>query len=498
MEKSTKYWLIAIFALTLLIRLLLAFLIPNFTYDSYFNLRQVQSIHDTGLPLYQDPLSYGGREYFFLPFFHYVMAGFSFILPLELAAKLIPNLLMASLTIIIFLIARKISNNDQASLISAFIGGFLPALFSPNSFTVETLLLPLLFFSIYCFLHIPNQNYLNLYLISFVVLSLTSPATCLMIIGLGIYLLLSYTENKMINKEEKEVLLFSLFAFLWIQLLFFKRIFISEGINFIEQNIPAQIIQEYMPHLSVIMAIGMVSVIPFLVGVMVVYRSLFKVKNPQVYLLVSLVIATTLLSWFRLIRFDVSLTFFGITLSILFALFYHDLIQYVEKTKVVWLQKYLLPLTLLLLVSTMLPLTFSTAWNQQTPIDSEIRAFSWLAQNTPSDAGVVSLLEEGGLVTYYGHRTNLMDQQFSLVPNIGKRFEDLHSLYTTKFQTVALKSLDDYNLQYLVLTPTAKSKYQINGFNYLTPECFKKVYDDQVKIYLVRCSLKERSLHESI
>ncbi|MFA6461366.1 MAG: hypothetical protein WCV90_03800 [Candidatus Woesearchaeota archaeon] len=496
MERSTKYWLIGIFVFTLVVRLILAFLIPNLTYDSYFDLRQVQNIHDTGIPLYNDPLSYGGREYFFLPFFHYLMAGFSFLLPLELVAKLLPNILLASLTIIVFLIARKITGNDRASLISAGIAGFLPALFLTNNFSVETLLLPGLFFAIYCFMNITNPTYLNLYLLSFVFLSLTSPATVLLIIGLGLYLLLSYTENNKIKIEEKEVLLFSLFLYLWIQLLFFKKIFISEGINFVWQNIPSQILLEYLPHLSVIKAIGMISVIPFLVGIIVVYRSLFKVKNRHIYLLISLVIAATSLSWLRVIRFEISLTFFGITLSILFASFYQDLIQYVEKTKVIWIRKFLLLITLSLLALTMLPLSFSTAWTQITPTNSEINAFKWLAQNTPPGSGVASLLEEGGLVTYYGNRVNVMDQQFTFVPNIEKRFNDLHALYNTKFQTVALRSLDQYGLQYLMLTPTAKNKYQIRNFNYLTPECFKKVYDDQVKIYLVRCSLKERSLNE--
>ena len=122
------------------LRLLLAFLIPNFTYDSYFNLRQVQHIHDTGLPLYNDPLSYGGRELVFLPFFHYLLAGFSFILPLELAAKILPNFFMALLTIIIFYLSKKITNNDSAALVSAFLVGILPVLFFTNDFSVDSVL----------------------------------------------------------------------------------------------------------------------------------------------------------------------------------------------------------------------------------------------------------------------------------------------------------------------------------------------------------------------
>ena len=105
MGKSTKYWLIAIFLIILSLRLYLAFSIPNFTYESYFHLRQVDNIINTGMPLYYDELSYGGRELLFPPFFHYFAAIFALIIPLELAAKILPNLLIASMPFIVYLIS---------------------------------------------------------------------------------------------------------------------------------------------------------------------------------------------------------------------------------------------------------------------------------------------------------------------------------------------------------------------------------------------------------
>jgi uncharacterized membrane protein len=100
-------------------------------------------------------------------------------------------------------------------------------------------------------------------------------------------------------------------------------------------------------------------------------------------------------------------------------------------------------------------------------------------------------MEEGNLITYYGERRNLMDDQFSLIPDVEKRFEDTYTLYTGKFQTVALKKTDQYKLQYLVLTPKAQEKYKINKLAYLSSDCFKKVYDNSTKIYQVKCTLKE-------
>src|SRR3989344_7505497 len=239
------YWVLAIFLVTLATRLIIAFTIPNFTYDSYFHLRQVEEISSTGLPLYQDPLSYGGRTLRFLPFFHYFMALFDLVLPIELIVKILPNLLLATLTITVFFIGKKISGNDEASLFSAAIVGFLPILFFTNTFSPLTLFLPLLFLNIYAFMNIKEPNYIYLYIASFLLLSFTSSATFLLIVGFGIYLLLSFIEGKRTARSELELIIFSLFFFIWIQFIFFKNVLVKQGIAFIWQNIPAQIIQEY-------------------------------------------------------------------------------------------------------------------------------------------------------------------------------------------------------------------------------------------------------------
>jgi hypothetical protein len=160
-SKKHKYWLLAIFLVTLTVRLFLAFSIPNFTYDSYFHIRHVEHVTEHGLPLYEDPLSYGGRELVFLPFFHYFAAFFDLFLPIELVAKILPNLLFASLTIIVYLISRhKLTNSGP--LFSAFIAGSLPILYSTNRFSPESLFLPLIFLSIYAFMNIEKKNYLYL------------------------------------------------------------------------------------------------------------------------------------------------------------------------------------------------------------------------------------------------------------------------------------------------------------------------------------------------
>ena len=248
MEK-TKQFLWGIFFCVLAVRLILAFTLPTFTYESYFHLRQTEHITATGLPLYHDPLSYGGRELIFLPLFHYLAAFFDLFLPLEFVAKVLPNLLLAGLVLLTYFIARELGYSTHGSLFTAGIAGFLPAIFSTNAFTPYSLFLPLIFFAIYAFLKLQQKGideekseeqkqkqinikknsrmqkkYVYLYLIAFLLATLTSPATILLLLGFGIYFLISLAENKKLPRDEWEIFIASTFFYLWIQLVFFNEV----------------------------------------------------------------------------------------------------------------------------------------------------------------------------------------------------------------------------------------------------------------------------------
>jgi len=73
--------LFALILALLVIRIILAFSVSEVTYDSYHTFRQIESIGNTGIPLYEDDLSFGGKINLFLPFFYYLMAGFALLLP---------------------------------------------------------------------------------------------------------------------------------------------------------------------------------------------------------------------------------------------------------------------------------------------------------------------------------------------------------------------------------------------------------------------------------
>ena len=492
MRKDIKI-LTGIFLITLVIRLFLAFSLPNFTYESYFHLRQVQHIAQTGLPLYQDSLSYGGREIIFLPFFHYLAALFNLLLPLEVVAKILPNLLLASLTILVYLLGKRITQDENNCLIAAGVAGFLPVLFVTNTFTPETLFLPLIFLTIWAFLQAgEKKKYLYVYLIGFIFSSFTSSATFLLLVGFAIYVLLSFIERKKLPPIEIELMVVSLFFYIWSQFLFYKSTLIQEGVSFIWQNIPRDIIAAYFPTFSLLQALLLVSIIPFLGGIYVLYQALFQLKSQKSFLLISLVISTSALSWWRLIQFKTALAFFGLILAIFLASFIQDALSFLQKTKMYRHKNILISLALIVLLATTAYPAITTALQQDRPTEKEVAAFQWLEQHTDEETTVLATVKEGHLLTYYSQRKDIIDDQFSLIPDVEQRFKDVNSLYITKFQTQALDLTDNYNVQYLVLTPAAQKLYLLKRMEYLTPECFSLAYNDEVKIYQVRCSLEKR------
>lgn len=484
-----KKHLAILFILTLLLRLILAFSQPNLTYDSYFHLRQVEHITNTGLPLYDDPLSYGGRTNLFLPLFHYLAAAFSLIFPIELVAKILPNLLLATLPLIIYLLANKTTKNHKASLLAALAASLLPALYHTNSFTPASLFLPLIFLTIYAFLkHTKVTPFL--YIFSFIAVSFTSPNTALLLIGFIIYLLLALLERKKVPRTEIELIIFSVFFYIWSQFLFFKNTLLEEGVQVIWQNVPPQIVQQYFPAFSLTNSLLLVSIIPFIAGTYIVYRSLFKLKFTKEFFIISLVISTTLLTWLKIIPFEESLSFFGLSLAALFASFYIDITKYTATTKLNNLQKYFFPVLAILLVVSMLPSTLTISLQQPLPTDEEITAFKWLEDNTPEGSKVLALLEEGHLVTYYGKRKNFMDTQYNAIHNIEEEFTKFNTLFTTTFSTAAVEILDGNNINYLMITPKGKEKYHIPTFRYIDAGCFSRVYKEETKIYERGCVLE--------
>lgn len=491
-------WLLLIFLLVLAIRLYIAFETPLFNHDAYFSLRQVDNIKNTGIPLYKDPLSYGGKTQLFAPLHYYVLAAFSLVMPTEIAAKIIPNIIAALIIFIVYYLSFKITKNYKVSLATAFMSGFIPIYFIDiNRISVNYLAILLIFTIIYCMLKLNERKYVDYALILMFLLVLTTPMAFVLVIGLLLYLLLLKLENFAVEMKELEIILFFTFLVFWINLLIYKNAFLTHGLLVIWQNIPASILSNFFSNIGFIQVLGAISIIPIIFGVYAFYAAFHLERSKDVMILVSLGISAFILLWFKLMDFISGLIFLSITLVILTSYTLKRFSDFIEKSKIHKYEKIMNAAIIILFIITVIPSLISIVNSSKigplsTPSVNDVAALKWASENLPKSAVITAGLDEGNMVAYYAQRKNVMDTNFLLTPRIDQRLDDLNSIYTTTFETQAISALNKYNSKYLLITQETLKNYGITEVSYVKDDkCFKlEYYRDGTYLYSTECKVE--------
>ncbi|MDO8740141.1 MAG: hypothetical protein Q7J54_01050 [Candidatus Woesearchaeota archaeon] len=499
MEIKKHVWvLIAIFIIILGIRLFFAFSTPHFSSsEAYFNLKEIEKIRQTWLPSFYDDLSFSGKTNVYLPTFHYIIAFFALVMPLTLAAKLIPNIAAASLVFVVFLLAKKFTKNNKVSLLTAFISGFIPIFFKQtiNSISIYSFVIPLLFLAFYFFMQVTdNKKYLPHYLFLMVLLTFLYPTMLLFVFALVIYLIFMFIERMKLSRSELEISLFSLFFAFWFYFIFFKKALLMHGIMVVWQNIPMQILRDYFASVNILEAIYKIGIIPFICGIYVIYRYLFREKNRQIYLLTAFAISVSLLLWLRSIQLDIGLIFLSVTLLVLFSQFYRDFLDYIKKTKFAKYENYaFILIVLLLFLSSVLPsVSYAYSEIKNTPSADEINALLWLKSNTPESSVILASVNEGTMINAIAKRKNVVDTNFLMIENSAEIFDDVKNIFTANSEITALELLNKYNVNYIFFSEEAKKEFKIESLNFIEERCFELVYNNSVQVYRPLCAVEEK------
>lgn len=496
MSKYSTAILLLIFAVVLSIRIYFAFSTPYFTSDdSYFHLRQVEHIQDTGKPIFDDALSYSGRAFIFNPVFHYIIAFFSLFMPLTIAAKLLPNIFAASLVFFIYLISKKITKSTNVALFTAFLSGFVPVFFAETAtrLTPVSLAIPLIFLLIYAFMNIGSTFWLYCYLVVLVLLSFLHPIVSLFVLGLFIYLILVRVESLKQSRDEIEVSIFSIFFILWAQFIIYKKPLLYHGISVVWQNIPKEVLSEHFAATTTLGAIYQIGLIPFVIGLYVIYLFLFKKKQKDIYLIMAFAASAGLLLWLRFIELKIGLMFFGLVLVVLFSQGYLQFVEIVKKSKAarfLWLFAALIFAAFLVL--SVYPSIALAQKESQSITPDEINALEWIKSNTPLQATIVATVNEGSMVTAIAQRKNVMDSSFLMQRDVAERFNDIKRIYTTTLEVEAVGLMDKYGADYIYFSGKARAYFKTDKIRYADGKCFLKVYDDHVQVYkkLPECRVK--------
>ncbi len=486
-----------IFIFVLSIRIFMAYQTPHFNDgEAYWNLMQVEHIKENGLPMFYDDLSYGGRDYIFSPLFHYLLAFFNLFLPITLVGKIIPNLIASSLVIIIYYIAKEISTDYVSAIFAAIVSGFISIFMSStvNTVSVYSLFFPMSFLAIFCFLRINHKKYAYAFIMLIFLLTLTHQGTIVLIAGLLVYLALLKLESIENNQIEMQIILFSTFLFIWLQLIFFKKMLIFHGPAIIWQNIPTEILSNYYSDTTLLTILLSIGTIPLMYGIYATYHYLFKIKDSRIYLLIGFAMTVSVFLWLKIVEPLFGMIALGIVTSILFSLFYLHSWDYLKKTR---FDKYKKLILITFFIALTLTVIIPTLYNSEKKIeesitDDEIEALIWIRENTPETSIVLSAIDEGNLITAIAERQNVADNHYMMVHGTEQYYKDIKIMFATVYKTSAMTLMDKYEVDYILFTDNVKKDYGIEDLTYTHDErCFEEVYSNEDStVFQLLCEMK--------
>lgn len=497
MKLKWSFWaVLGIFILVFSLRIFISLQTNAFSDDhSYFTLRQIENIAETGKPIINDDLSYGGRTLFFSPVFYYLLTIISLIFKNIISLKIFINLLASTVVIASYLIGFELTKSKRIGTLTAFLSGFIPLFFaeSLNSLSIYSITLPLMFFCIY-FLMLLNKDkkyypYFLFFIITFIIIS---PISIIIVLGMILFLILSRLEKIEISKANTELIIVSLFFYLWFYFLIFKKAILFHGPKIIWQNIPKIYLTQYFSEITIIQTVYLIGIVPFILGTYLTYVYITKEKSLNVYIIIGIASALFFLLWFRLIQFKIGLIFLGGFLVLLVSQYLKILLDYIEKTK---FAKYL-PLLftgfiIIIIITSVVP-SILLGFNKikQSPKKETILAFTYLQTYTNQTKIILAFEDEGHLLAYYSKSKTVMDDNFLMIKNIDQRLYDIQRIYITRFSQEALELSSKYGINYIIIDDAVKNRYGLTDIAYSDDSCISKIYDNDVKIYKIICEEK--------
>lgn len=457
--------LIIIFLLSLAFNLYLSLSSPYLNNGgSYFNLRVIDNIKENGLPIFYDDLSYGGRPLVLQYFFHYFMTIFSFI---PLYFKIIPSLLISSLVIISYFIAKEITNDETSSLLTSLLSGFVP-IYSKiliNQFTIYAFVLPLIALILLFLMKLEKKKYSGLFILFSFILSLTSSLSFLLLFILIFYVLLMNAENIKLIRLKKEILIFSFFLIFLVNVLLFRISFMEYGFNIIYGNNPI------LYSFNFFNSIYFIGIIPLFFGAIGLYQGFFKLKKESIVLISSLILGILFLLLLNIVNLNVGLLFLSFGLIIASSLSIKNFFTYLEKTKLSHIRLFFIWIFIFLFFILSLVPTYFGYYREF----DDLSDFESLKYITEHDSVVLAPISYGHLITYFGGRINVIDTNFLLAQDPEQRYHDVDLIYGGWSYNKAVELIKDYNIDYIYINQYVKDLYNVADLNLENEKCIRKV-----------------------
>jgi hypothetical protein len=483
-NKKIKFLIpILLFIILLSLRLYFSFQTPFFSDETYQDFVKAEKPFEKG-------------EFLINSIFYNILSFLFLFTKNSFIIKIISNIFFALTGVLIYLIALKICKKKSFSFVAASLSGILPVFF-PKTFNNAGHLfftLFLLFLCTYSYLNSEKRKWLFVYFISFVILSFTNWTVLLLVISLAIYQIINKIEGFEQKKHEFEIFIFSAFFALWAQILLSKKIFLNQGFNILNLNIPSALKQEYFYHLPVSSTMILLGVLPLVLGSYVIYKYLFEKKSKEISLITSFIFTLSILLIFQIAFTEFCLILLGLFLCILISRWLYDFNIFLLSTKAKKIQKIIISTAIILLFLLAVPETIrktNTELRKNTA-EKSIDAILWLKNNSEKNSIILSLPEEGSLIEYFSKRTPAIDSNFLKYPDSEIRLKEVYRIYNTRFETEAVSLTEKYGISYIFFSEKTKNNFNLEAPFYADSECFKKIYSNKADIYMKnpKCKLR--------
>ncbi|MBI4155522.1 hypothetical protein HY498_05565 [Candidatus Woesearchaeota archaeon] len=301
-----------------------------------------------------------------------------------------------------------------------------------------------------------------------------------------LYPILLKIVNIKINENRKEAIVFFIILSLLASILIFKSNLLEMGFSTIFQNIPDQIKQNFFKAINPFEIVSGIGLITLIFGLIGISYGLFKLKKASIFLISSLILTLFLLLAFKLIEFNTGILILGLSLTILSSLGIKIFFSYISKTKLYKLKPLFLFLIIIFAILTSIIPSITQALNLDVVMTKEIEAIKFLETKTSKLSTIASSPIEGHLINF-AKRRNIADTYYLGAPDTTERFEDLKTLFTTEFSSVAKQIISKYGIDYILLSKHVKKFYKVDKLSFID-KCIKQVFkNEEAEIYSTEC-----------
>jgi len=487
--KKTYLILIGIFLLSVLFQGYFALQIDQFSSDkAYFNLRHSEYIKDNFSPMFYDEMSYGGNYIIDTHIWHYFLALFALVLPVVLVYKILPILIASSIVFIVYLITKQITVNESAAMFGAGVSAFIPTFLALalNQISVYVVYVPLMLVLLYTLMDIKRR--IGYFILLSFLLVLLQPMNFLVFFTLIIFLILAVSESLPIKTEMYEGISFFVLLTILVNLILFKNIYMSAGLEAIWKNIPQELLSNFFRSFDLIGLVYNIGLIPLVLGFIGFGIGISTERKKMIYVFSAVILADIFLLTIRLIPYNEGLMFLAIMLIISSTIAIDKMIEYLKITKASrYLYLIVSGVIIIAVVSLLIPATMNAndlIHNGVT--NEEIEALTWIKDNTPENSVIMGNVFEGNLILEVAYRTNVLDTSFLLAEDL---YHDMYTIYTTESLYKAGVLLKQHNVDYVYFSDKTKNMFNVEELKYTRDgSCFEQVFENErTKIYKVVC-----------